>query len=192
MFEVDLKAPRCRFKTKSSLDRDFFIYLKNKQISLCKKYSQKQIKEVINTFNEYLEEGVLTNRDGVEIPIINKQLFVAACNAPVHKDVLDIKLSKEYKKPIINNNFETNGKICKLFFIPIKGRQEIRNIKVWAFKGRRLFVRNISKAFRKNWENYHLILDSLKVDYLYRYNKLLEKADNEAKVLLETYNEFEL
>lgn len=179
----NLKAPRYRKQIKTTLEDDFFNFLFEKNPELKYKYSEREIKKIIIKFNEKLADSVISNRDGVELPVLSRVMMMVSYFPNSKEEVLDYntfnKTKGEIRKTMLNQH--TNGLMLKILF-----RQHLKKIrrialKFYAFTPERSVSRKFSAAFRQNYKFYQ------QVDY-----KSTKEIEIITKLDPDTYNEFEL
>lgn len=180
----DKTAPRSRAKVTSTVSKEMYEYLFEKAPVLRYKYSKAQIKEIILKFNELVCEEVINNRYGVELPIFNRQLFIAAYLGK------NIKPSHKYQKfdyynnaDEIRHNYHTNGFKMKMISAQIPKKLKVKNSGIYKFSFYRTCRVEASKAFAANWSFYNRLDIS-------KRNTFVEKpAINKD---LSNYNELEI
>jgi hypothetical protein len=79
-------------------------------------------------FNQILYETVIETRDGVQLPEQIGWLFIGTCPTSKKRNINYVK-SNKYGVEITNNNWETDGKLAKIFFTNYAPKHKIKNIK---------------------------------------------------------------
>jgi hypothetical protein len=162
----DLNAPRYRKKVLSLLNVDFLNEFKEKYPAYSK-IDNKKLKNIIKLYNKKLWEEVIDNRNGVELPDSLGYLFIGTC--PAAKSVnTNYALSREYGKVLQNNNFETDGKIAKIFYTNYSTKYRFRNRELWQFKAVRDFKRTVAKTYPEKWTKYIVMQNKQRVADMYK------------------------
>ena len=179
----DLNAPRFRFKRKAFLNKNIIKEFKQ-QHPVYKNIDSDTLKKIIKIFNEKLWQGVIDNRDGVELPKSLGYIFIGTC--PPSKSVnTNYQLSKQYGKVLQNQNWETDGNIGKIFYTNWPAKYKFKNRELWRFEAVRKFKRSVAKSYPENWNRYVFMKNKNKVAQLYD-NQKINNID------LSNYNEFEI
>ncbi|MBE17974.1 MAG: hypothetical protein CMH79_04345 [Nitrospinae bacterium] len=185
-----MKAPRYREK------RIGFLNLKNlkefkEKYPLYANIDNKKLKKIITLYNEKLWNGVIENRDGVELPDSLGYLFIGTC--PASKGVnTNYSLSREYGKVLQNRNWETDGNIGKIFYTNYSTKYRFKNRELWKFTATRNFKRSVAKTYPEQWTKYIVMKNKVRVTDLYRKEMAELKEAKEKISALEHYNEFEI
>lgn len=181
-----LEAPRHSVKRKTTLNKFFYDFLFNKYPALKYKYSTKEISNIVRKFNDMLVDEVITNRDGAEIPIFAKFLYLSSYKPIVNRYVMDYGHYNKTKgdKTKALNNMHSNGLVLKIVYKQLfkKGRRALLNF--YAFTPARDMSRKCSKAFRENHTLYKIMSF-----------KDVREDDNNAcrdEIDIDLYNEFDL
>jgi hypothetical protein len=185
----DLTAPRYRPKAYNLLNNDFFKLFKAKYPKY-QNVSDREIKNIIKTFNETVYQTVIDSREGVQLPEQVGWLFIGTCNQSSKKNI-DYYKSKKYGVTVTNKNWDTDGKLCKIFFTSYSLKHKIKNREFWGFTACRNFKRAVSKAYAENW-NMYIAVDPKKRIQLTQQSIALKDIDKrKLNEQLKTYNEFE-
>ncbi len=177
----NVKAPRYRPKVKVTLDNDFLEYLYDKHPVFKYKYSKKEIKNVVKTFNTTMVDGSINHRDGVEMPVFNRLFQLISFKPTEEVVVIDFQKSIEHKQTITQNNTDTNGYMLKITSSHIPRKLKVENDFLYYLKPYRGFARKASKLFKDNWNIYASV--KFNTECFMDYKKGLS---------LNNYNEFEL
>jgi hypothetical protein len=186
----DLTAPRYRPDVHTTMNKEFFESFKKKHPKY-KNMDDKDLRKIIKRFNQILYQTVIDTRDGVLLPEQVGWLFIGTCQTS-KKDNIDFAKSNKYGVAVTNKNWETDGKLAKIFFSNYAPKHKMKNREFWGFTACREFKRAVAKAYTENWNIYLQVLPTAKIDKLYTgklYADYLISAD---KKKLENYNEFEL
>ena len=179
----DLKAPRYREKRLGLLNKETIKEFKDKK-PLYSNIDDSKLKKIIQLYNEKLWKGVIEYRDGVELPDSLGFLFIGTC--PAGKVVnTNYQVSAQYGKVIQNKNWETDGKMAKIFYTNYTTKYRFKNRGLWGFVACREFKRNVAKEYPKNWTKYSVMKDKYRVAYLYEPKENINKE-------LKDYIEFEI
>jgi hypothetical protein len=186
----DVKAPRFRQKVVRVTDKDFFDRLRKKHAK-CKELNNASILSIIKKFNESLYETVIDNRDGVELPEGLGTIFIATCKNAKSKNI-DFGKSKKYGVAVTNNNWETDGKLAKIFYTSYASKYKFTFRECWGFVACRNFKRSVAKNYPENWTMYVEVSPDRKLRSIYTTNVLKHIRKKKLDVDLTNYNEFDL
>ena len=164
--QPDLNAPRYREKVFSILNTETLKEFKDKY-PVYKNINDNKLKKVIKLFNENIWKEVIENRNGVELPDSLGYLFIGTC--PAAKSVnTNYALSKQYGKVLQNKNWETDGKVAKIFYTNYSTKYRFRNRELWQFKAVRQFKRAVAKSYPKKWTKYIIMDNKKRVAEMYK------------------------
>lgn len=186
----DLHAPRFR-KTATGIMNAAFIKQLREKVPGCNVLNDKEIKEVINTFNGILWQTAIDVRDGVELPDQLGHIFIGTCPPKKSKNV-DFKLSADYLKVIQHRNWESDNYLAKIFYTTFGSKYRFKHHELWAFNPTRAFKREVGKTYPQKWKQYVMIDPAKKISYIYKANSAQMRAAEQTEISLETYNEFDL
>ena len=162
----DLNAPRYREKVLSILNTETLTEFKDKY-PIYKNINNDKLKSIIKLFNERIWKEVIENREGVELPDSLGYLFIGTC--PASKSVnTDYALSKKYGKVLQNKNWETDGKVAKIFYTNYTTKYRFRNRELWQFKAVRQFKRAVAESYPKKWTKYIIMGNKKRVAEMYK------------------------
>ena len=134
---------------------------------------------------------VIDVRDGIQLPEQIGWLFIGTCQSP-KKENIDFAKSNKYGVAVSNKNWETDGKLAKIFFTSYALKHKMKNREFWKFIACREFKRSVAKTYPENWNMYAVAEPSKKFKLDYQniaYKNFIEvKTEKELK----TYNEFDL
>ncbi len=186
----NLQAPRFRTDTYEVLNKEFFDRFRKKYPKY-ESLKDKELRSIIKSFNIRIYETVIDKRNGVELPESLGYLFIGTCQASKKKNI-DFAKSKKYGVTVSNKNWDSDGKLAKIFFTNGRLKHKIKNREFWSFKGCRQFKRAVAKTYPENWNNY-IVVDP-RQKYKAEYSK---KVANEIRLkkqehALKDYNEFDL
>jgi len=156
-----------------------------------KNLDYKLLKQVMRKFNNAIFQEVIDTRDGIQLPESLGWLFIGTCQQSKKVNV-DFAKSKKYGVTVTNKNWETDGKLAKIFFTNYAPKHRMKNREFWGFTACREFKRSVARSYPENWNTY-IVVDAtqkLKLAYnkaIYKEIKLKETAK-----ALENYNEFDL
>ncbi|HPF82681.1 MAG TPA: hypothetical protein PLV83_00710 [Bacilli bacterium] len=181
----NLNAPRFRPPIKTTLDNDFFNYLYEKYPEFKYKYNKKQIKEIILKFNELLGEELISNRAGVELPVLGKKMimmsYLAKENSTLDYEAYN-KSNGQIKKSMLN--LHTNGYKLKIVFKQYTKKARIKELHFYGADPERSLSRKCAAAFKLNY-NFYSTLSPLE-------EKEQKEEENYTKTNTKDFNEFEL
>jgi len=183
----NLNAPRYRRKACQIINKDFYRRF-FKKYPQYKGKSTKEIHKVIKMFNQYVCQSVIDKRDGIELPESLGWLFIATCKSTKRKNI-NVDKSIKYGVEVSNKNWETDGKLAKIFYSNYAPKYKYKHREYWSFKGCRDFKRAVSKAYPENWPIYMEIEPTKKIKALYTSKIIKNKKATEA---LKNYNEFDI
>ena len=186
----DLTAPRYRPKKLNLTNTDFY----NRFITENPKYaniSNIQFKEIIKTFNGLIWEGVIKERDGIQLPEQLGYIFIGSCPRKVNDNV-DYNKSLHYGVKLQNRNWESDQYVAKIFYTNFETKYRFKNHDLWGFTGLRDFKRSVAKTYPEQWKKYVQVDNKLKISRLFRLEKFKQFKTDETKELLKTYDEFNL
>jgi hypothetical protein len=186
----DVKAPRFRQESLNITSKEFCVKFREKHPKH-KSMSDTQIKDIIKAFNETLWETVIETRDGVQLPEGIGYIFIGTCQAAKSKNV-DYAKSRKYGVPVSNNNWETDGKLAKIFYSSYASKYKFAFRECWSFTACRNFKRMVAKTYPENWTMYVQIDSNKKMRDMYTTITMKSKILREQAVKLKTYNEFDL
>jgi hypothetical protein len=185
--EPDVKGARFRQKSINIINEAFIKEFKDKY----PKYndlSKAEVDKIIRLFNETVWKEIIENRDGVQLPEGVGIMFIATCKSPLRQNI-DFVKSKKYGVTVTNNNWETDGKLAKIFYTNYNTSFRFQNRECWGFIACREFKRTVAKTYPENWNLYIQIDPGKKLRDNYKKKVYKEKIMNEK---LNNYNEFDL
>jgi len=186
----DLNAPRFRPKKLNLTNVEFY----NRFIEENPKYNTltiEQFKDVIKTFNGLIWEGVINERDGVQLPEQLGYLFIGSCPKKKGENT-DYKKSQHYGVKLQNQNWESDQYTAKIFYTNFETKYRFKNHDLWGFTGLRDFKRSVAKNYPKEWKKYIQVDNLLKISRLFRIEKERHTQKDETAELLKNYDEFNL
>jgi hypothetical protein len=156
-----------------------------------KNLDYKLLKEVMRNFNNAIFQEVIDRRDGVELPESLGWLFIGTCQQS-KKTNIDFAKSKKYGVTVTNKNWETDGKLAKIFFTNYAPKHRMRNREFWGFTACREFKRTVAKTYPENWNTYIVVDATQRLKLAYNRAVYKEIKLKETSKALENYNEFDL
>jgi hypothetical protein len=186
----DLNAPRFRPKCVNLLNRELFEKFL-KRFPEHEGMTLQEFKEIIQTFNGSLWQGVIDNRDGVELPEGLGYIFMASC-PPAQKTNLDIGKSLEYGMKAKHNNLNSDSRLLKIFYTNRESKYPFANKQIWAFKGVKQFRQAASAAFREQWQRYIVVDNYKKVSSMFAQIRKRDFVMTQGRVIPEGYDEFKM
>ena len=186
----DVKAPRFRPEVYNVLNKEFFDLFR-KKYPRYKNMDNDSLKKIVKTFNKYIFQTVIDTRDGIELPESLGWLFIGTCQQS-KKNNIDFSKSVKYGVTVSNKNWETDGKLAKIFFTNLAPKHRVKNREFWSFRACRDFKRSVAKTYPENW-NMYVRLDPLsKLETIYRKVQYKDYIKKETEKALKTYNEFDI
>jgi len=186
----DLKAARFRPDVLNIFNKAFVKEFVNKHPKY-EKLEYSLLKKIVKKFNNAVFQEVIDLRDGVQLPESLGWLFIGTCQQPKKLNV-DFAKSKKYGVTVTNKNWETDGKLAKIFFTNYAPKHRIKNREFWSFVACREFKRTVAKTYPENWNIYVVVDATQKLRLAYSKAVYKEMKLKETKKALENYNEFDL
>lgn len=186
----NLNAPRYRPEVHSIMNKEFFDSFKKKYPKY-KNLDNKELRKIIKTFNNSFYQKVIDTRDGVLLPEQIGWIFIGTCQSP-KKENIDFAKSNKYGVAVSNKNWETDGKLAKIFFTNYALKHKMKNREFWSFVACRDFKRNVSKAYAENWNMYLVVEPNKKLKLNHARNVFINSLKEKQKEALKHYNEFDL
>lgn len=186
----DLTAPRYRPEVHTIMNKEFFESFKKKHPKY-KDLDNVELRKIVKYFNNTLYQTVIDTRDGVQLPEQIGWLFIGTCQSP-KKQNIDFVKSKKYGVAVSNKNWETDGKLAKIFFTSYALKHKMKNREFWGFVACREFKRAVAKTYPENWNMYLVVEPTRKIKLNSTRNYLASSAKQQEREGLKHYNEFEL
>lgn len=186
----DLNAPRYRPQVYNLLNKKLFRRFRNKYPKY-KDLDDKTLRAIIKSFNQKIYETVVEERNGVNLPENIGWLFVGTCINNKKKNI-DFAKSKEYGVKVTNKNWDTDGRLAKIFYSNYAPKYKIKNREFWYFVACRDFKRLVAKTYPENWNMYVTIEPTKKIKQQYARQAYKDYINNKTKEQLKDYNEFDL
>ena len=190
----NITAARYRPKVHNILD-DVLVQNFKKKYPRYKNIEKKTLKKILKSFNESVFQTVIENRDGVALPESLGWIFIGTCHQS-KKENIDYVKSQKYGVRVSNKNWDTDGKLAKIFYSNYAPKVKMQNREYWGFIACRNFKRKVSKTFSENWQMYLAVDPNVRLHSHYNkevaknsYKDHLQKENNKA---LKNYNEFDL
>lgn len=186
----DVTAPRFRPETHNVLNKEFFEKFKEKYPRY-KSLNNAQLRQIAKVFNQTVYQTVIDTRDGVQLPELIGWLFIGTCQQS-KKTNIDFAKSHKYGVTVTNRNWESDGKLAKIFYSNYAPKHKMRNREVWSFTACREFKRAVAKSYPENWNMYLMVDPTKKLNLLYSKAVYKDKMAKETEKALKNYNEFDL
>lgn len=186
----NVTGKRFRFKKTRIFDDDFIngLYKKHPET---KKYNKKEVLNIIGTFNQKLWEGVLKNRDGIELPESLGYLFIGSCPKVVKENV-DYGKSIKYGIKVTHKNWETDGHVGKIFFSNFYAKYKLKERSIWGFTATRDFKRTTKQVFKQDWKKYIIVENTVMISKLYKKMYKIDIGKKYTESRLKEYDEFDM
>jgi hypothetical protein len=183
----NLKAPRYRQVVTATLNKEYYAGLRSRiNVGVL---SDDELRKVVLTFNETCWNTVIGNRDGIELPVQLGNIFICSTLCKEDKN-LDFKKSQTLESAIIHKNWETDGRVAKIFYVNKLLKNQFANSDLWGLTATRIFKRTVAKTYPSQWKKY-IELDKIQnVSTLFRKNFV--QIDHQKEINIENYNEFDL
>lgn len=187
----DLKAPRFRYNGANVVTEEFLERFKTKY-PVYADITMSEFNMIVKAFNEALWKEVIEYRDGVQLPEGLGQLFIGTCQPATKRTNYDFVNSLKHNQTVKNRNWETDGKIAKIFYWSWAEKYHYKHREVWGFVACRNFKRAVAKEYPLNWTMYHVVDPRTKRRE--QFNKMVgkEKVKQQVARNMQNYNEFEL
>ena len=186
----DVTAPRFRPETKNVLSKEFFNLFKEKYPKY-KELDNKDLRKIIKKFNQVVFQTVIENRDGVQLPEQIGWLFIGTCQQS-KKENVDYAKSLKYGVRVTNKNWDSDGKLAKIFFSNHALKHKIKNREFWSFIACREFKRSVAKSYPENWQMYVEVSPEIKLQWAYSRTVYKDLQNKKTANTLQNYNEFDL
>jgi len=186
----DVKAPRFRPRKYSVLNKEFFEKFKKKYPKY-KDLEDKYLRQVMKDFNKIIYQTVIDTRDGVQLPELIGWLFIGTCEQSKKQNV-DFAKSKKYGVTVTNKNWETDGKLAKIFFSNYAPKHKMRNREFWGFTACREFKRAVARSYPENWNMYLTAYNNKQIKLTYQKVFVKDLREKNTERALKTYNEFDI
>jgi hypothetical protein len=186
----DVTAPRFRPETKNVLSKEFFNLFKKKYPKY-KEIDNKDLRKIIKKFNQVVFQTVIENRDGVQLPEQIGWLFIGTCQQS-KKENVDYAKSLKYGVRVTNKNWDSDGKLAKIFFSNHALKHKIKNREFWSFIACREFKRSVAKSYPENWQMYVEVSPEIKLQWAYSRTVYKDLQNKKTANTLQNYNEFDL
>lgn len=186
----DVTAPRFRPETKNVLSKEFFNLFKKKYPKY-KEIDNKELRKIIKKFNQVVFQTVIENRDGVQLPEQIGWLFIGTCQQS-KKENVDYAKSLKYGVRVTNKNWDSDGKLAKIFFSNHAPKHKIKNREFWSFVACREFKRSVAKSYPENWQMYVEVSPEIKLQWAYSRTVYKDLQNKKTANTLQNYNEFDL
>lgn len=191
MKKPDLNGPRFRNKRISVLTTETLKEFK-------KKYPEhsdmdyKKFKSIIMTFNKNITQGIIDNRNGVELPDGLGYIFMGSCPKS-KKENIDFKKSIEFGTVATHKNWDSDHKLLKIFYSNHATKYPFKHKRLWSFKAVKHFRQKASEAYKENYAKYMDVDPSSKVSTLFEKRKSKSNhISNYKPIIPENYDEFDL
>lgn len=187
--EIDRTKPRFR-PSRHELISDAFIKELNEKVPKSKNLERKQIVNIIKGFNDHVRTYICENREGVELPEGIGYLFLGVCKNSMN--TIDMPMSTKYKQQISFKNWNSDGRLGKIFYSNSTVKYKIMDNNLWIFKPAREFKKDSSKAFSENWKIFIEIDPKIKLSAYFRDHSYQRIVDQLTKEYADKYNEFNI
>jgi hypothetical protein len=186
----DVTAPRFRPEVKNVLSKEFFNLFKEKNVKY-KGLENAALRKIIKHFNKTVYQTVIDARDGVQLPEQIGWLFIGTCQQS-KKENIDYAKSLKYGVRVTNKNWDSDGKLAKIFFSNYAPKHRIKNREFWNFVACRDFKRAVAKSYPENWQMYVVADPKTKLQWAYSRTTYKDMKLRQTEKALQNYNEFDL
>ena len=188
--QPDLNGPRFRPKSKNILTKNLYERFLSKYPEY-KDLSAEDFKKIITTFNGKICEGIIDNRNGVELPDGLGYLFIGTC-PPAKKKNIDIGKSRKYGVATTHKNWDSDNNLMKIFYTNHASRYPFQNKQVWAFKGVKQFRKAASDAYKVEWPKYIVVDDKRKISSMFAKMRKRDYILADSQITPDNYDEFKM
>ena len=186
----NIKGPRFRPDVYQVMNPKLFNDFRKKHLRY-KDVSDKDLRKIGKAFNILFWENVIDVRDGVELPEGLGYVFVGTCEAS-KKNNINFGKSQKYGITVNNKNWETDGKLAKIFYTSYASKYKFVNRECWAFNACRTFKRSLSKSYPENWTMYIQVDPMRKMREIFNKETTKHRMKNKKDPGLKNYNEFDI
>jgi len=186
----NVKGPRFRERRMSVLTKDTLKKFKKKYPEYGD-LSLAQFKEIVKVFNNNITEGVIENRNGIELPEGLGYIFMGTCPTPKKKNV-DYNKSIKYGVETTYRNWDSDNNLLKIFYTNYKSKYSFQNKQVWAFKAVKHFRSRASAAYKEDWTKYIRVDPTSKISAMFKRQRKREYMENRKPDIPKGYDEFKL
>jgi hypothetical protein len=187
----DVRGPRFRPEVYQVMNDKFFNEFRKKYPQY-KDLTDPELRKIGKTFNTMFWEHVIDKRDGVELPEGLGYIFIGTCKKSTKKNNVDYAKSNKYGIKVTNKNWETDGRLAKIFYTNYTHKYKFVHRECWAFVGCRNFKRTVAKTYPENWNMYVTVDPHKKIRKMFQANILKDINKRKQDKDLEDYNEFDL
>jgi len=188
----DLNAPRYRPKVLSVLNKDLWKAFKEKYPKY-KDVTYTTFKKIINEGNKVIWENVIELRDGVELPESLGYIFIGTCTLKKKdRENVDYGKSIKYGTRVTNRNWESDGKLAKIFYTNYAVKYKVQDRQIWNFVPCRTFKRTVAKTYPENWTKYVQVENNIRITKMYTALTLNQLAQRNTERDIQNYNEFDI
>lgn len=187
--DKDYRNTLVRYTKKEILkEGSFYENLWEKHPELLK-YSEKEIYEILKSFNSHLSEVVGSTRDGISLPLYMGVVFAGIYGKS--DNTKDRATSLKLEKDITYPNHHTDGYGGMVYYVTEVTKSRFSLGKYWGFDGCKYMAQEAKKGFKTNWKIYATVPSVIRAARLFRKSKLKEYAQAKGKEAEELYNEFD-
>jgi len=186
----DVKGKRFRPEVHHIMNPKFFNAFREKHKRF-NDISNEDLRKICNTFHTAFWETVIDVRDGVELPENIGHIFIGTCQTSKKKNI-DFAKSSKYGVIVTNNNWDTDGKLAKIFYTTLQNKYRFTNRECWAFNACRTFKRSVAKTYSTNWPIYVQVDPMKKIRKMFESTVMKSYAKQRDDLKLKTYNEFDI
>jgi len=186
----DVTAPRFRPEVKNVLTKEFFNLFRERNVKY-KELENATLRKIIKHFNKLVYQTVIDTRDGVQLPEQIGWLFIGTCQQS-KKENIDYAKSLKYGVRVTNKNWDSDGKLAKIFFSNYAPKHRIKNREFWNFVACRDFKRSVAKSYPENWQMYVVADPKTKLQWAYSRTTYKDMKLKQTEKALQNYNEFDL
>lgn len=187
--DIDRTKPRFRPDRYEPIN-DAFINELNEKVPETKNIKKADISKLIKDFNDHVREFICENREGVELPQGIGYLFLGVCKNSAN--TINMPMSTKYKQKISFKNWNSDGRLGKIFYSNSSVKYKIVDNNLWIFRPAREFKKDSSKAFSENWKIFIEIDPKIKLSTYLRDHSYQRAVDKFRKESAEKYNEFNI
>jgi len=186
----DIKAPRFFTRSKAVVNKDFIEKFKRRYPEY-RNIKLAMFSKIMVTFHNEVVQGVIDNRDGIELPEGLGFVFIGSCQRAKRENI-DFRASTLAGRKIFHQNWESDNRLMKILYSNSEVRYRLTNKQVWAFRLGKTNRKLISDAYKVRWTKYHIIPNMKGIKNMFKQGLRKTAFKEVATVLPADYNEFKM
>lgn len=186
----DITAPRFKIRSKPVIDKDFLDKFR-KRFPENRNIKHTTFSRIMIAVHEEIVQGIIENRDGIELPEGLGFLFIANCQKS-KKQNIDFKASKLAGEKVLHQNWESDNRLMKIMFSNGAAKYKLPNKQVWAFRLSKANRKTVSAAYKKQWAKYHIIPNMKGIQSMFKRGLRKTRFKDRVTEIPMDYNEFKM